>query len=253
MASLESLYQETNRQLCTVQERMGELDRLSGSVQGGGEGQYGGGQGLTHRGGGNAERVAAVQKEIAARLEQVTRNCDRLDMLVSKEPAAGNRRMNAKVKVDQLKADVRHVQTSLGSVNARQWQRDREMRDRDQLMSMKFTTNAEAAKSNGGGGGAASTAVLINAALDHNDSLTRSNRAVDDLLGQGSVMLENLRNQRDMIKGFRTKMMDVASVLGMSGTVMRLIERRQEGDKYVLIGGMVITCIVMFLVLRYFT
>ena len=27
----------------------------------------------------------------------------------------------------------------------------------------------------------------------------------------------------------------------------------QEGDKYVLIGGMVLTCIVMFLVIRFFT
>ena len=35
---------------------------------------------------------------------------------------------------------------------------------------MKFTTNAEAAKG-GGGDGAASTAVLINAALDHNEKL----------------------------------------------------------------------------------
>ena len=35
---------------------------------------------------------------------------------------------------------------------------------------MKFTTNEEAAKS-GGGDGAASTAVLINAALDHNERL----------------------------------------------------------------------------------
>ena len=58
------------------------------------------------------------------------RNCDRLDVLVSKEPAAGDRRMKARAKVDQLKADVRHVQTSLGSINARQWQREREVRDR---------------------------------------------------------------------------------------------------------------------------
>jgi len=250
MASLESLYHETNRQLSAVQERMGELDRLTAaSYQAGG--QYGS---LTYRSnaGNSDERITSVQKEISARLEQVSRNCDRLDVLVSKEPAAGDRRMKARAKVDQLKADVRHVQTSLGSVNARQWQREREVRDRDQLLAMKFTTNEAAAKS-GGGDGAASTAVLIHAALDHNERLGRSSRAVDDLLGQGSVMLESLRNQRDMIKGFRTKMMDIASVLGMSGTVMRLIERRQEGDKYVLFGGMIFTCLIMFLVIRYFT
>ena len=45
----------------------------------------------------------------------------------------------------------------------------------------------------------------------------------------------------------------MASVLGMSNTVMRLIERRSTGDKYILIGGMVVTCVVMFLVVKFFT
>ena len=56
----------------------------------------------------------------------------------------------------------------------------------------------------------------------------------------------------------------------MSDTVIRLIERRSVGDKYILvssrpspfppdyfflfqIGGMVATCVFMFVVLRYFT
>ena len=50
---------------------------------------------------------------------------------------------------------------------------------------------------------------------------------MNDLLAQGSVMLGDLRDQREMIKGFRRKLVDIAGVLGMSGTVMRLIERRQ--------------------------
>jgi len=216
---------------------MGELDRLTFQPSDGSSGI--------------AERTGAIQKEIAVRIEQIIRNCERLDVLVSKEPAAGNRRLNAKVKVDQLKADVRHLQTSFQSLRARQWQREREMRDRDQLLKMRFTTNEAAAKANGNAD--SSTSVLIDKAIEHNDRLTRSNRAMDDLLGQGSVMLENLRNQRETIKGFRRKMMDVANVLGMSGTVMRLIERRQEGDKYVLWGGMVVTCLVMYLVIRNFT
>ena len=50
---------------------------------------------------------------------------------------------------------------------------------------------------------------------------------MNDLLAQGSTMLGDLRDQREMIKGFRRKLVDIAGVLGMSGTVMRLIERRQ--------------------------
>ena len=80
-----------------------------------------------------------------------------------------------------------------------------------------------------------------------------------------------------MLKGIRKKMLDVASMLGMSNTVMRLIERRSEGvyfaftflftivqqlvynfvyfsgDKYILFGGMFITCLVMYIVVKYFT
>ena len=48
-------------------------------------------------------------------------------------------------------------------------------------------------------------------------------------------------------------MLDIANVLGMSNTVMRLVERRSEGDKWVLFGGMAVTCFVMYLVIRYFT
>ena len=83
--------------------------------------------------------------------------------------------------------------------------------------------------------------------------LQRSNRGVDDLLSHGNTILESLRDQRGMIKGVRKKMLDVASMLGMSNTVMRLIERRSEGDKYILVGGMIVTCLIMYLTIKYFT
>ena len=54
------------------------------------------------------------------------------------------------------------------------------------------------------------------------------------------------------LQGFRKKMLDVASLLGLSNTVMRHIEKRSEGDKWILFGGMLFTCFVMFLVIRWF-
>lgn len=46
-------------------------------------------------------------------------------------------------------------------------------------------------------------------------------------------------------------MLDVANMLGLSNTVMRLIEKRATQDKFIMMGGMLITCIVMFLVVKY--
>lgn len=46
------------------------------------------------------------------------RNCDRLDVLVFKVPAA--QRPNAKMRVDQLKYDIRHLQVTLGLLSFNQ-------------------------------------------------------------------------------------------------------------------------------------
>ena len=61
------------------------------------------------------------------------------------------------------------------------------------------------------------------------------------------------REQRGTLKGAQKKMLDVLNTLGMSNTVIRLIEKRAEGDKYILIGGMVLTCFIMWLILKMFT
>ena len=76
---------------------------------------------------------------------------------------------------------------------------------------------------------------------------------MDDLLSHGQTILDSLRDQRGMMKGIRKKMLDVASMLGMSNTVMRLIERRSDGDKYVLFGGMIVTCVIMYIFYKYYT
>jgi len=46
-------------------------------------------------------------------------------------------------------------------------------------------------------------------------------------------------------------MLDVANMLGLSNTVMRLVERRATTDKLIMVGGMLATCVFMFLVVRY--
>ena len=55
-------------------------------------------------------------------------------------------------------------------------------------------------------------------ALKFHNALDRSHRGIDDLLAQGSSMLDNLREQRYTLKGLRKKMLDMASTLGMSKT-----------------------------------
>ena len=67
----------------------------------------------------------------------------------------------------------------------------------------------------------------------------------------GANILSNLRDQRGTLKGAQRKMLDLLTTLGLSNTVLRLIDRRTHQDKFILFGGMLLTCIIMFLVWKY--
>ena len=162
-----------------------------------------------------------------------------------------------KVQVYRLMVDVRGLQSALPTFPARRFEMEQELSDRDDLLSMTFTTNAEAAHAGrtpkiDERGNSDSTSISIGSAIDHNKALGRTTRAVDDMQIQGSIMLKSLRDQKDAIKGTQRKMIDVANVLGMSKSNIRLIERIYEEDKWVLFGGMAVTCLFMYLVIRWF-
>lgn len=74
---------------------------------------------------------------------------------------------------------------------------------------------------------------------------------MDDMIFTGHAVLDNLKEQRMTLKGAHRKLMDVANTLGLSNTTMRLIENRVKEDKWILIGGMLITMIIVFYVIIY--
>lgn len=83
--------------------------------------------------------------------------------------------------------------------------------------------------------------------------MQNSHKGMDAMLITGSGILENLRDQRTTVKGAQRRLFDIANSLGLSNTTMRLIEKRASQDKLILFGGMLFTCVVMFIVVSYFT
>nr|XP_006816011.1 PREDICTED: Golgi SNAP receptor complex member 2-like isoform X3 [Saccoglossus kowalevskii] len=183
------------------------------------------------------DEVHLVEDEIQARIDQITSNIERLEIMVNKEPPT--RRQNAKLRVDQLKYDCRHVQSAMRNIQHRRYAREEEEKEREALLSRTFTTNDP------------DTSIMIDAALQHNTGLHNAHRGMDDLLGSGSAILTGLRDQRSTLKGVHKKVLDVANTLGISNTVMRLIERRSVQDKFILYTGMIVTIIAMYFIYKY--
>ena len=71
------------------------------------------------------------------------------------------------------------------------------------------------------------------------------------MIAHGENTLSNLQEQHSMLKNVKRKMITITNSLGLSNTLLRMIERRSASDKYILYGGMIITVIVMFLTIKY--
>lgn len=82
--------------------------------------------------------------------------------------------------------------------------------------------------------------------------MMNAHRGVDDMLMTGNSALDNLKSQRDKLKGAHKRILDIGNTLGLSNHTMRIIEQRLKEDKYVLVIGMVITLIILFIFLFYF-
>ena len=89
--------------------------------------------------------------------------------------------------------------------------------------------------------------IAVNALLAERASVQHSSSAVDELQDLAGQVLGALRGQRGVMKGAHRRVLDVAASLGVSSSLMRMIERRSTGDKIIVYGGMVVVLAVIVL------
>ncbi|XP_034841141.1 probable Golgi SNAP receptor complex member 2 [Maniola hyperantus] len=176
-----------------------------------------------------------IENAIQSKINTISANCERLDVLVFKTPI--NQRAMAKMRVDQLKYDNKHIQASLNNASNKRRRREQEKVEREQLLSRRF--------------GHDHTEITVDYLAQEQNSLHNSHRNVDDMIHTGSNILQTLRYNRETLKGAHKRIIDLANTLGLSNATISLIERRVSQDKYVLFGGMLITLAVIVLVIIY--
>lgn len=79
-------------------------------------------------------------------------------------------------------------------------------------------------------------------------SLQNSTNMVMGLIDQGAASLDNLVNQRQSLRGVKNTVLDISDRLGLTQSTMRIIERRDITDAYLVAAGMVVTLIVIYFV-----
>ncbi|KAF8210385.1 hypothetical protein K438DRAFT_1809591 [Mycena galopus ATCC 62051] len=88
-------------------------------------------------------------------------------------------------------------------------------------------------------------------ALDEHSFIQNTGARLDDFLAQGREVLDNLRDQRTMLKGTHRRLLDAANTLGLSRDVIGWIEKRSTQDLYIFLFGAVFTFFCFYLIWRY--
>jgi Golgi SNAP receptor complex protein 2 len=83
---------------------------------------------------------------------------------------------------------------------------------------------------------------------DEAQSWQQSQYMVSDLIANGEASLNSLVEQRQRLGGVSKFLGQIDDRLGISNSTMRIIERRDITDAYFVLGGCVITCIVIYFV-----
>nr|CAG4651421.1 EOG090X0GIP [Simocephalus serrulatus]SVE94573.1 EOG090X0GIP [Simocephalus serrulatus] len=211
---MEVLYHQSQKLVFDIQDLLPQIDRNVG------------------------KEAAAIEQAILGKLEEITSNIQRLDILVNKELPV--RRREARLKVDQLKQDRLMLQNAIHLLQHKRMQRDQEQAAREELLTQTFQPNSR------------ETTLFIDQSLQHHTALNGIHRSLDDIWETGTAVLDGLRTQRGVFKKAHRRLLDVTSMLSLSNSVMRMIERRSAQDKYLFYGLAILTCILIITAFWYF-
>ena len=73
----------------------------------------------------------------------------------------------------------------------------------------------------------------------------------NDIKDQGTSIIENLTSQTEVLKKVKLRTFQFLNVLGVSGSVMRLIERRGREDNLIVIGLFIFALFMMYMAFYY--
>ncbi|KZT68240.1 V-snare-domain-containing protein [Daedalea quercina L-15889] len=88
-------------------------------------------------------------------------------------------------------------------------------------------------------------------ALHEHTFIHNTEARLDDFIAQGRAVLDDLVEQRTMLKGTQRRLLDAANTLGLSRDVIGWIERRSTQDMYIFLAGAIFTFVCFYFIWRY--
>ncbi|ORX63380.1 hypothetical protein BCR32DRAFT_287810 [Anaeromyces robustus] len=186
---------------------------------------------------------SAIQGQISASLGALKKASDDLMQLAKREITEEKREI-AYQRAEKIQREYQLLQDSFNRWKQKQLTKQNQEREREMLLRRQDGTAYQQEQN---------PYLPPLDYFDHESTvLHRTGKQIDDYISMGRSALQELYDQKKILKKSRTTMLDIANTLGVSQTVIRYIETRTTQDKWILFIGIVITVFLMWLIVHYF-
>ena len=168
--------------------------------------------------------------DIYMNLSELEKRLNELDKLVSKESKL--RKDDYRRRVSHLRTTYNHIRKSLDNLIRRK-------------NHISFDSNKQALFN---GATESSNHHDIEMNIAENESLQNSSKMLHEYLNVGKDTLSNLYSQKEKLKGIQRKAFDILNSLGIANTLMKLVEKRDFYDKWIVYIGMVLILCLIFII-----
>ncbi|KAL9993669.1 putative GOSR2/Membrin/Bos1 [Helianthus debilis subsp. tardiflorus] len=213
-ATLSDLYNRSRRLLLKTRDDLEKLERLFAAVD-------------------SPDLSVSVRRDIS----QIQTLCSEMDGLW-RSVASKPQRDLWKRKVEQVAEEADSLRVSLDRYMQRQQKRLQEAQERADLLGR---TNGESSH----------ILRIFDEEAQAMESARNSSRMLEEATATGTAILAKYSEQRERLKGAQRKALDVLNTLGLSNSVLRIIERRNRVDQWIKYAGMILTLVVVVVFLRW--
>jgi len=187
---------------------------------------------------------SAIQGQISASLGALKKASDDLMQLAKREITEEKREI-AYQRAEKIQREYQLLQDSFNRWKQKQAAKRNEERERELLLRRQDGSSYQQQQQN--------SYLPPMEYFDHESTvLHRTGKQIDDYISMGRSALQELYDQKNILKKSRTTMLDIANTLGVSQTVIRYIETRTTQDKWILFIGIIVTVFLMWLIVHYF-
>jgi Golgi SNAP receptor complex protein 2 len=89
---------------------------------------------------------------------------------------------------------------------------------------------------------------MLNDYQHESQSLNNASSIASQTIAQGLHILDNLREQGSTLRKAQDKLREIANVLGLSNSLLRVIDRTERMDRWIAYGGMLFTLLFLYFI-----